>query len=114
MSLSRVGAVAHKIKYGITRKAGYSGVVLYTSLRRFPRRSPVQSIRGLPGVLATMPLIPIPPILCNLCNKPVTLESAGTDQGGSPVHEDCYIAKLTKPTKGEQKQTGVKMVSSST
>jgi len=32
--------------------------------------------------------------LCGICNKPVDLEIAVTDQDGKPVHEECYVLKL--------------------
>jgi len=31
---------------------------------------------------------------CVVCGKPVELESSKTDEGGQPVHEECYIRRL--------------------
>jgi hypothetical protein len=36
--------------------------------------------------------------LCPLCNKPVALENAKTDENGQPIHEDCYIRTLATAT----------------
>jgi len=38
------------------------------------------------------PILPSTP-LCHICNKPVPLETAKTDDSGYPVHEDCYVLK---------------------
>ena len=32
--------------------------------------------------------------LCSICNKPVELDIAVTDQDRKPVHEECYVLKL--------------------
>jgi hypothetical protein len=32
------------------------------------------------------------PPLCNICNKPLDLKIAVTDQDGKPIHEECYVA----------------------
>ena len=32
--------------------------------------------------------------LCSICNKPVSLESANTDEHGRATHENCYFLKL--------------------
>jgi hypothetical protein len=34
------------------------------------------------------------PPLCSICNKPLDLKIAVTDQDGKPVHEECYVLKL--------------------
>jgi|HubBroStandDraft_6_1064221.scaffolds.fasta_scaffold785987_2 hypothetical protein len=34
------------------------------------------------------------PPLCGICNKPVELDIAVTDQDGKPVHEECYVLKV--------------------
>ena len=31
---------------------------------------------------------------CSICNKPVELETAKTDENGKAVHEDCYAARV--------------------
>ena len=33
-------------------------------------------------------------INCSICQKPVTLETAKTDEVGQAVHEECYLLKL--------------------
>ena len=33
-------------------------------------------------------------LLCPLCNKPVSVESAKTDERGRAIHEDCYVLEL--------------------
>ena len=32
---------------------------------------------------------------CSICNEPVKLETAKADEDGHPVHEDCYLDKLS-------------------
>jgi hypothetical protein len=32
---------------------------------------------------------------CHICNKPVRLEFAKTDEAGQTVHEGCYLLKIT-------------------
>ena len=32
--------------------------------------------------------------LCPICNTPVALESAKTDENGKATHEDCYLLKI--------------------
>jgi hypothetical protein len=31
---------------------------------------------------------------CPLCEKPVFLETAKTDENGNAIHEDCYLLKV--------------------
>jgi len=31
---------------------------------------------------------------CAICQQPVRLETAKTDEIGQPVHEDCYLQRL--------------------
>jgi hypothetical protein len=72
----------------------YSEAVIYTSFRRArpKRRSPVQLMPFLAGSSALrLHTLSVP---CTLCNNPVRLERAGTDQDGKPVHEQCYLKKL--------------------
>jgi hypothetical protein len=33
-------------------------------------------------------------INCSICNQPVALEIAKTDDSGQAVHEECYVLKL--------------------
>jgi hypothetical protein len=42
---------------------------------------------------AAIPLTP----LCSICQKPVELETCKTDHNGDPVHEACYVARLSHP-----------------
>ena len=40
-----------------------------------------------------MPAIaPLP--ICSLCDEPVQIETAKTDENGDAVHEDCYVVKM--------------------
>jgi hypothetical protein len=32
--------------------------------------------------------------ICSICNKPVKLETAKTDELGKTVHEGCYLLKI--------------------
>jgi len=32
--------------------------------------------------------------ICSLCNEPVELETAKTDENGNAVHEECYALKM--------------------
>jgi hypothetical protein len=31
---------------------------------------------------------------CAICQQPVRLETAKSDERGQPVHEDCYLQRL--------------------
>jgi hypothetical protein len=31
---------------------------------------------------------------CGICNEPVELETAKTDEDGNAVHEDCYVRMM--------------------
>jgi hypothetical protein len=33
-------------------------------------------------------------INCSICNKPVDLETAKTDEDGKTVHGECYVAAM--------------------
>jgi hypothetical protein len=33
-------------------------------------------------------------LVCRICDKPVTLETAKTDGAGNAVHEECYALKV--------------------
>jgi hypothetical protein len=37
---------------------------------------------------------PIPQTLCSICNRPVSLENAKTEEHGLAIHEECYLLKL--------------------
>jgi len=43
----------------------------------------------------TPPKVPLSIVLCRICNKPVRLEAALTDEEGRTVHGDCYLARLS-------------------
>ena len=32
--------------------------------------------------------------ICSLCNEPVEVETAKTDENGDAVHEDCYVVEI--------------------
>jgi hypothetical protein len=34
--------------------------------------------------------------LCSICNAPVPLESAKTDENGEAIHEECYTLKVQR------------------
>lgn len=34
--------------------------------------------------------------LCSICNQPVQLETAKTNEDGHVVHAECYVGKLTE------------------
>jgi hypothetical protein len=41
---------------------------------------------------------------CSICNKPIELETAKTDENGKAVHEECYVRvmrlkEITPPPK---------------
>jgi hypothetical protein len=35
-------------------------------------------------------------VICNICNQSASLENCKTDELGQPVHEGCYVSRLTK------------------
>jgi len=35
--------------------------------------------------------------MCSLCNEPVELRTAKTDEDGKAVHEECYTLKMQPP-----------------
>ena len=39
-------------------------------------------------------LVSVPAPICSICNKPVSLNSAKTDEDGTAIHEACYLVKL--------------------
>jgi len=41
------------------------------------------------------------PKVCWICGKVVNLEECKVDAKGLPVHEDCYVLKLTSVTSGQ-------------
>jgi hypothetical protein len=44
----------------------------------------------------TRPEVPQPPVhLCSICGQPTTLELDKVDEDGQPMHEACYLMKLT-------------------
>lgn len=43
-------------------------------------------------------------INCSICNQPVALEIAKTDEFGQALHEECYVLKLgSSPSKAQNK-----------
>ena len=41
-----------------------------------------------------IPPRPDPRPFCPICDLPISLESANTDERGRAIHEDCYVIKL--------------------
>ena len=35
-------------------------------------------------------------VKCAICGKPLPLEDSKVSEDGQPVHESCYVEKLTK------------------
>ena len=33
---------------------------------------------------------------CSICNEPVELKTAKTDEDGKAVHEDCYVQRMMR------------------
>jgi len=33
---------------------------------------------------------------CSICNGPVDLKTAKTDEGGKSVHEECYVRRMRR------------------
>jgi len=70
----------------------------YTSLRLDPLRASVSC--EIP--IDTEDFMPLhsnlahghPFFLCSICNEFLELETAKTDDGGQPVHEECYVKKV--------------------
>jgi len=44
-------------------------------------------------------------VTCALCNQPVDIQECKTDERGSAVHEECYVAKAFR-RKAESQETG--------
>ena len=36
------------------------------------------------------------PPKCSICNEPVELKTAKTDEDGKAVHEDCYVGRMMR------------------
>jgi len=36
--------------------------------------------------------------LCAVCNQPVPLELAKTDEAGRAIHDECYLHKVSSPS----------------
>jgi len=36
----------------------------------------------------------VTPVICQICKRPVSLESARIDEHGKAVHEECYVNAL--------------------
>ena len=54
--------------------------------KHFLSRIPLKPLRAAP-CLTSLPLCPI-------CNAPVPLETAKTDEEGTAIHEECYVLKV--------------------
>jgi len=39
-------------------------------------------------------------LLCSICNEPVPLETAKTDDLGKAIHESCYWLRVTQQSSG--------------
>jgi hypothetical protein len=39
--------------------------------------------------------IAAPSFACSLCSNPISLEDSKVSEDGRPMHEECYVAKLT-------------------
>jgi hypothetical protein len=39
-------------------------------------------------------LFPLGTPICSICQRPVSLDNAKTDEQGDAIHEDCYLIKL--------------------
>jgi hypothetical protein len=50
--------------------------------------------------------------ICSICNLPVPLNNAKTDEDGSAIHENCYLIKLgvAKPVTSHPKVSDVEFV----
>jgi hypothetical protein len=33
---------------------------------------------------------------CSICNEPVEIKTAKTDEDGKAVHEDCYVGRMMR------------------
>jgi hypothetical protein len=48
------------------------------------------------GVEVTiLPLVSRASFECAICSRPIPLEDSKVSEDGQPMHEDCYVAKLT-------------------
>jgi hypothetical protein len=36
--------------------------------------------------------------LCAVCNQPVPLELAKTDEAGRAIHDECYLQRVSSPS----------------
>jgi azurin len=53
-----------------------------------------------------------PALVCSICQKPVSLNDAKTDEDGMAVHEDCYLIKvgLRKAVDSPRRMSGLYVV----
>jgi hypothetical protein len=56
-----------------------------------PHRSPSLRKKREGGRVTEFPK---PEINCSICNRPVAVETAKTDEVGQAVHDECYVQKL--------------------
>jgi hypothetical protein len=48
-------------------------------------------------------------VRCAICNKPVNIEAAATDDKGKTVHRECYVLKIViKPSQSDTANTPAK------
>lgn len=45
---------------------------------------------------ASLPIPSAKTTLCLVCNEPVSLETAKTDESGQAIHEECYLVNLNR------------------
>ena len=55
-------------------------------MRRYQPKPPFPSSRPR----CSAPRIPV----CGICDKPVPIETAKTDEDGRAMHEECYLLKI--------------------
>ena len=56
-------------------------------------------------------LFSAPAPICFVCNQPVRLDHAKTDEDGNAIHEDCYLIKLRRKA-GSQSSPRAQRISS--
>jgi hypothetical protein len=57
----------------------------------------------LGGLMASIPYLPI----CEICDRPVTLQAAKTDEWGKAVHEGCYLLQINVKGKKKRGESGL-------
>jgi len=36
----------------------------------------------------------VPDLRCTICEQPIPIETAKTDDNGHPIHEECYLLRV--------------------